>query len=338
MNIQLSDHFTYNKLLRFVLPSVGMMIFNSMYSIIDGLFVSNFVGTTAFAAINLSMPLVMGFASLGFMVGTGGSAIISKALGEQKQDLANQYFSLLIYAALILSASLSVIGIVFARPIMSALGAEGEMLKFCVTYTRINMISLPAFFMQSIFQMYLVITEKPHLSFKLTVAAGLTNVVLDYLFIGVMGMGIEGAAMATAIGEYVGGMSPLIYFMLGKNDILHFTKTPIHWHVLLRTCTNGASELMTSISSSIVTMLYNFQLAALAGENGIAAYGAVMYMNFIFTSMFLGFSIGSAPIVSFHYGAGNHSELQNLRKKASGLFSAQESCLPQFPSCLRFRW
>lgn len=311
-NIQLSDHFTYNKLLRFVLPSIGMMIFTSLYSIVDGLFVSNFVGTTAFAAINLTMPLVMGFGSLGFMIATGGSAIISKALGEGKAKLANQYFTLLIGGAVVLSIVLAIIGIAFAEPIMSALGAEGEMLRLCVIYTRINMISLPAFFLQSIFQMYLVVAEKPHLSFKLTVAAGVTNAVFDYVFIGLMGMGIEGAAIATAMGEFVGCLAPLFYFIRSKDSILRFTKTPVYWNVLLRTCTNGASELMSSISTSVVTMLFNFQLAALAGENGIAAYGAIMYVNFIFAGIFLGFSIGSAPIISYHYGAGTNSELKNI--------------------------
>lgn len=327
MKIQLSDHFTYIRLLRFVLPSITMMICTSLYGIIDGLFVSNFVGKTSFAAVNLSMPLLMILGSLGFMIGTGGSAIVSKALGEKKKEQANQYFSMLIYAAVGFSTLLAMAGFVFARPLMAALGAEGEMLRLCVIYVRISMLSLPAYFLQNIFQNFLVVSEKPGLSLKISMAAGLTNVVLDYLFIAVFQWGITGAALATATGEFVAGIVPIVYFLKSKSCLLRFTRTRFHGKVLLKACTNGSSELMSTVSSSLVAMLYNFQLMKLAGENGIAAYGVIMYTNFIFTAIFFGYSIGSAPIVSYHYGAANHDELKNLFRKSLRLVGVTGICL-----------
>ena len=319
MRIQLSDHFTYRKLIRFVLPSVVMMVCTSLYSIVDGLFVSNFVGKTPFAAINLTMPLLMGLGSIGFMIGTGGSAIVSKTLGEGKEDRASQYFTLLVAAAAVLSLVFGITGFIFARPIMAAMGARGEMLEYCVIYARISLCSMPAFFLQNVFQNFLVVAERPELSLKVSIMAGLTNVVLDFVFIVIFKWGIVGAAVATAMGEVVGGVAPILYFAGKGNRLIRFTKTRLYGNVILKACANGSSELMTNVSMSLVNMLYNFRLMAVAGENGIAAYGVIRYVNFVFSSMYIGYSIGAAPIVSYHYGAGNRTELKNLLKKSLGL-------------------
>lgn len=316
MKIQLSEHFTYRKLLKFVFPSIMMMIFTSIYGVVDGLFVSNFVGKTPFAAVNLIMPFLMILGALGFMIGTGGSAIVAKTLGEGKKERANQYFSMLVYVTIAAGIVLTVAGEIFIRPITVFLGAAGDMIDYCVLYGQIILIALPFFMLQNVFQSFLVTAEKPQLGLGMTVAAGLTNIVLDYLFIAVFKWGIAGAAIATAASQMVGGVAPLIYFMCRNNSLLRLTKAAVDWSVLLKTCINGSSELMTNISMSVVNMLYNFQLMRFAGEDGVAAYGVIMYVNFIFVSIFIGYSIGSAPIVGYHYGAGNTFELKNMFKKS----------------------
>ena len=316
MKIQLSEHFTYKKLLRFVFPSIVMMVFTSIYGVVDGLFVSNYVGKSAFAAINLSMPIIMGVSALGFMMGTGGSAIVATTLGEGRKQKANEYFSLIVYVTVIGGLILSVLGMALIRPVCSALGASGELLDNCVLYGRISFVSMTAFMLQNVFQSFFVTAEKPKLGLAVIIGAGVTNMVLDYLFIAVLGFGLAGAALATVCGECVGGLLPIFYFARKNDSLLKLGKTHFDGHILLRTCTNGSSELMTNLSSSIVNSLYNVQLMKFVGENGVAAYGTIMYVNFIFISTFLGYAIGSAPIVSYHYGAGNHAELQNLFKKS----------------------
>lgn len=316
MKIQLSEHFTYKKLLRFVFPSIVMMVFTSIYGVVDGLFVSNYVGKSAFAAINLSMPIIMGISALGFMMGTGGSAIVATTLGEGRKQKANEYFSLIVYVTVIGGLVLSVLGMALIRPVCSALGASGELLSNCVLYGRISFFSMTAFMLQNVFQSFFVTAEKPKLGLAVIIGAGVTNMVLDYLFIAVLGFGLAGAALATVCGECVGGLLPIFYFARKNDSLLKLGKTHFDGHILLRTCTNGSSELMTNLSSSVVNSLYNVQLMKFVGENGVAAYGTIMYVNFIFISTFLGYAIGSAPIVSYHYGAGNHAELQNLFKKS----------------------
>lgn len=319
MKIQLSEHFTYSKLLRFVLPSIIMMIFTSIYGVVDGLFVSNFVGKTAFASVNLMMPMMMGFSALGFMIGTGGSAIVGKTLGEGKKELANEYFSMLIYVTLAGGIVISLLGIALIRPVAILLGADGSLLDNCVLYGRIVFCSMPAFMLQNVFQSFFVTAEKPKLGLYVIIAAGVTNMILDYLFIAVFGWGLAGAAIATVCGECIGGLFPVLYFSRPNSSLLRLCRARFSGSVLLKTCTNGSSELMTNLSSSIVNSLYNLQLMKVAGENGVAAYGAIMYINFIFIAIFLGYSIGSAPLVSYHYGADNHEELQNLYGKSMRL-------------------
>lgn len=319
MKIQLSEHFTYKKLLRFVLPSIVMMIFTSIYGVVDGLFVSNYVGKTAFAAVNLVMPLLMMLSALGFMMGTGGSAIVAKTLGQGDKERANRYFSMMVYVTMAGGVALTVLGLVFLRPIVIALGAEGEMIGECLIYGRISLASLTFFMVQNVFQSFFVAAEKPHMGLGVMVAAGVTNMVLDYLFIVVFSWGIAGAAAATAAGETVGGIVPLIYFSRKNTSLLQLTKTRVKGKILLKASTNGSSELMTNLSMSLVNMLYNVQLMKLAGEDGVAAYGVIMYVNFIFLATFIGYSIGSAPIVGYHFGARNHSELKNLFQKSMRL-------------------
>lgn len=320
MNIQLSEHFTYRKLLRFILPSVIMMVFTSIYSVVDGIFVSNFVGKSAFASVNLIMPYLMGISALGFMIGTGGSALVSKTLGEGKEKLADQYFSMLVTITAIGGLVLSVLSFIFMRQIVVVFGASGELIGYCTLYGRISCISMTAFMLQNVFQSFFVAAGKPQLGLKVIVAAGCTNIVLDAIFIAGLHLGIAGAALATMTSEFIGGLLPVVYFLRKSNDsLLHFVKPVFDRHVFFKTCTNGSSELMTNLSMSVVNALYNLQLMKLAGENGVAAYGAVMYVNFIFVATFLGYSIGCAPVISYHYGAGNHVELRNLYKKSMSI-------------------
>lgn len=316
MQIQLSEHFTYKKLLRFVLPSIVMMIFTSIYGVVDGLFVSNYVGKTAFAAVNLIMPFLMAISALGFMIGTGGSAIVAKTLGEGKKKQANEYFSMLVYLTLIGGIVLSALGILFSPLIARGLGADGALLTNCVLYARITLLSMPAFMLQNVFQSFFVTAEKPKLGLGVIVIAGVTNMVLDFLLVGVFQIGLAGAAFATVTSECIGGLFPILYFARKNSSLLKLGRTHFNGKIFLCTCGNGSSELMTNLSSSIVNSLYNIQLMNLAGENGVAAFGTIMYVNFIFIAIFLGYSIGSAPLVSYHYGAGNHDELKNLFQKS----------------------
>ena len=324
MNIQLSDHFTYGRLLRFTLPSIVMMIFTSVYGVVDGIFVSNFAGKTAFAAINLIMPYLMVFGTLGFMVGTGGTALISMTLGLGDKKKANEIFSMLTLVCIIGGVALTVLSIAFMRPAAKLLGAEGQMLEDCVTYGNIVQIALTAYIIQYAFQSFCITAEKPNLSMWMTVAAGVCNIVLDALFVGIFKWGLIGAAVATAIAQFLGAVIPLIYFARENKSLLRFTTCRFDGRALLRTCTNGSSELMSNLSMSLVSMLYNLQLMQYAGEDGIAAYGVIMYVNFIFISIFIGFAIGSAPIIGFNHGADNREELKGIFKKSlviMGLFS-----------------
>ncbi len=316
MRIQLSDHFTYRRLLRFVLPSIVMMIFTSIYGVIDGLFVSNYVGKTPFAALNLIFPFIMMMAALGFMLGTGGSALVSKTLGEGETELANQRFSLLVGTAFLLGVGMAVLGIAACRPIALFLGADEALVAYCVLYGRILMAAIPAFMLQNVFQSFFVTAQKPAIGLAVTTGAGLTNIVLDFLLIAVFRWGLAGAAIATAMSQVVGGILPLLYFFRSNDSLLHLTRPRFEGEALLRACTNGASELMNNISMSFINMLYNFQLMKIAGEDGVSAYGVMMYLNFVFVSIFLGYSIGSAPIVGYHYGAQNRDELKNMLRKS----------------------
>jgi putative MATE family efflux protein len=311
--IRLSDRFTCKKLLRFVLPSIVMMVFTSIYGVVDGLFVSNFAGKTPFAAINLVMPFIMVLGGLGFMIGTGGTALVGKLLGQGEPEEANRCFSMMIWFALLLGGVLTVVGIVFMKPVSLFLGATEEMLGDCLIYGRIVIAFTVPFMLQNIFQSFLIAAEKPKLGLVATVAAGVTNMTLDFLFVGVLPWGVAGAAIATGISQCVGAAIPLFYF-LRKDSLLRLIPTRLRAKPILAACGNGSSELMSSISSSIVGMLYNFRLLKYIGEDGVSAYGVLMYVQFVFVAIFIGYAIGCAPIISFHYGAGNRDELKNLLK------------------------
>lgn len=329
MKIQLSEHFTYSKLFCFCLPSIVMMVFTSIYGVVDGLFISNFVGKSAFAAVNLVMPFIMMIGGIGFMIGTGGSALVAKTLGEEKPELANRYFTMMVKLAVICGLTLAVIGTILIRPISIWLGATEEMLGYCVTYGRIALIFNTTFILQNVFQSFFVVAQKPKLGLAAIVLAGITNMCLDALFIGIFQWGVAGAAMATALSECVGGLFGLIYFLRPNTSLLRLVKTKMDAKAILKACGNGSSELMTNISSSLVSMLYNFQLLRFAGENGVAAYGVLMYMQFVFNAMFIGYTIGTSPIVSYNYGAGNHKELKNMLKKGLIIMSIS-GCVMMF--------
>ena len=317
MRIQLSDSFSYKKLLKFSIPSIVMMLFTSIYGVIDGLFVSNLVGKLPFAAINLIMPILMIIGAFGFMMGAGGTAVVAKTLGEGDPKSANRYFSLIVYVTAGIGVIMALVGFLFIRSLSVMLGADGELLEHCVLYGRIVILAMPCFMIQNLFQSFFIAAEKPKLGLFVTIAAGVTNIVLDALFVGVISLGLAGAALATSISQFVGGIIPVFYFA-GKNDsLLRLTKTKLYGNVLLKSATNGSSELMSNISMSIVTVVYNLRLMKFAGEDGIAAYGVIMYIGFIFVAIFIGYSIGCAPIVGYKYGAGDSDELKGLLKKST---------------------
>lgn len=321
MKIQLSEHFTYSKLLRFTFPSIIMMIFTSIYSVIDGLFVSNFAGKTALAAINIIYPFIMAVGALGFMMGTGGSALVGRLLGEGEKEKANKTFSLIVYTTAIAGILLSALAFLLVPTVSRLFGASGQLLDYCILYGRICFLSMPCFMLQNVFQCFFITAEKPRLGLDVVLSAGITNMVLDFLFVAVFGLGLKGAAIATVCGEIIGGLVPILYFAGRNHSLLRLGRTSFDAESILKTCTNGSSELMTELSSSVVTVLYNTQLMKIAGENGVAAYSTIMYVNFIFVAIFLGYSLGSAPIISFHYGAGNHDELKNMRQKSLRLIA-----------------
>lgn len=339
MRIQLSDHFTYGKLVRFTMPSIAMMIFTSIYGVVDGFFVSNFAGKTPFSAVNLIMPFLMIVATVGFMFGTGGTAIVALNFGEGHREKANGLFSLFVYVAFALGVVFAILGIVFIRPVAVLLGAEGELLENCVVYARIILVALPFFVLQLLFQSFFPAAEKPQLGLAVTVSAGVTNMVLDAVLVILLQQEykLAGAAVATAMSQFVGGVIPLFYFFRKNSSILRLGKTSFDGKAILKACTNGSSEFMSNVSMSVVGMLYNIQLLKYAGENGVAAYGVMMYVSMIFSAAFVGYSIGVAPVISYHNGAQNYKESKGLLRKSlimigtfgiGMVFAAECSALP----------
>lgn len=316
MTIQLSEHFTYKKLIKFTIPTIIMMIFTSIYGIVDGIFVSNCVGADAFAAVNLIMPAIMIIGAIGFMIGTGGSALVSKTIGEGDNEKANKYFSMLIYLLVLIGIILTFIGIAIVKPASVLLGADENMLKDCVTYGTYLIIFLVPFVLQNCFQSFLIVAGKPTFGLIVSIIMGVINMFLDYLFMYVFKMGVFGAAIATGISQIIGSVIPLVYFIKGKNSSLKLVKTKFELKPIIQSCANGSSEMLTSLSMSLVNMLYNMQLMKYIGSNGVVAYGIIMYVGFIFVGTYLGYAIGTAPIIGYHYGAGNNDELKSLLKKS----------------------
>ena len=316
MKIGLNEHFTYKKLIKFTLPTIIMMIFTSIYGVVDGLFISNVVKGNAFASVNLIMPAIMMIGTIGFMIGTGGSAIISKTLGEGDTKKANRYFSMLIYLEIILGVIFTIIGLIFLKPLAELMGATEEMMADCLTYGKILLIGITAFILQNSFQSFLVVAEKPGFGLLISIIAGLTNIVLDFLFIYVFRWKVAGAALATITSQIVGAIIPLIYFIRKNKTPLKLGKTKFELSPIVKTCTNGSSEMVTNLSMSLVNILFNMKLMELVGANGVTAYGIIMYVGFLFSGTYLGYSIGSAPIIGYHFGAGNKDELKGLLSKS----------------------
>ncbi len=316
MNIQLSDHFTYQKIFRFVLPSIGMMVFTSIYGVVDGFFISNFAGKTAFASINLVMPFIMIVAGIGFMIGTGGTALVSKYLGQKEEKRANECFTMMVIVVIVSGIIVSLLGIIFMRRISYFLGATEEMIEDCVIYGQIVIAFNMPYMLQNVFQSFMIAAEKPKLGLKITVLSGVTNMVLDALFVGIFKWGVAGAAIATGASQCVGGFGPLIYFARENDSRLRLVKTKLELDPILQAAGNGSSELMSNISSSLVGAVYNYQLMKYIGENGVSTYGVLMYVQFIFVAIYVGYAIGCAPIVSYHYGAENHDEVKNMLHKS----------------------
>lgn len=316
MAIRLSDRFSYGRLVRFALPSIAMMIFISVYSMVDGLFVSNFTGKEALAAVNLVYPLAMALGSIGFMFGTGGAALVAKTMGEGDEVRANRLFTFIALAAAALSVALCAVGAFALEPLLGFLGADGQLLDLSLLYGRILLAALPFSVLQNMFQSFFIAAEKPYVGLAVTVAAGLANIVLDYLFIAVLGWGIAGAAVATMIGQVLGAAVSVAYFARSRTSRLRFARPVRDLRALGKACVNGSSELMTEVAASVVSTLYNFQLLMLLGADGVAAYGVIMYVNFVFTAVFFGFAMGTGPVVSYHYGAQNKDELKSLFRKS----------------------
>ena len=332
--IQLSDHFNYGRLLRFTVPAMVMMIFTSIYSVVDGIFVSNFVGKTAFAAVNLIFPFLMLLGVVGSMLGTGGSALVAKTLGQRDRELANRIFSMLVVAGVVVGVVFCIIGFWLIEDIAVLLGARGDMVQLCVTYGRIILPALPCFILQYMFQSLLITAERPTLGLAVTVIAGLTNIVLDFLLIVVFDLGLVGAACATALAQTVGGLVPLVYFALPNTSLLRLVKPVYEGRFLVQAATNGLSEFLSSVSMSVVSMLYNWQLMRYIGEDGVAAYGVIMYVAFILMAMAFGYSMGVSPIMSYNYGSGNHAELQNVFRRSLVLVAIMGAVTVVLAECL----
>lgn len=326
-SIQLSDHFTCGRLIRFTLPSITMMIFTAVYGVVDGFFVSNYAGKTPFAAVNLIIPVLLGLGCVGFMFGTGGSALIAKTMGQGDRERANDIFSMIVYVSAAIGVVLAGLGFLILRPAAVLMGAEGELLEQALIYGRINLIALPFYVLQYEFQCLFATAEKPRLGLYITVAAGVTNMALDALFVAVFSWGAAGAAAATALSQFIGGSLPLVYFARPNSSLLRLGKCRMDLCALLKTCSNGSSEFMSNVSMSLVSMLYNVQLMKYAGEDGVSAYGVLMYVNMIFQAIYIGYSVGAAPVVSFHYGAGNRGELRGLLRRSGGLLAVCAVCM-----------
>ena len=334
MTIGLSDHFTYRKLFRFTFPAIVMMVFTSVYGVVDGLFVTNFAGKNALAAINFVYPILNILATFGYMFGVGGSALVAKTLGEQKKEKAKQLFSLFVYISFLLGVVFAVAGFFLLKPLMQTLGAEGEMLALAIRYGNILLISMPFWNLQFLFQIFFVTAEKPKLGLYTTLLAGFSNMILDALFVGLFSWGIIGAAGATAISQILGGGIPLIYFARKNSSLLRLTKTSFDQRAVTRATTNGASELVSGVSGSLVGILYNTQLIRYAGEDGVAAYGIMMYVCFVFVGIFFGYANGVSPVIGYHYGAKNHQELKSLLTKSLVFMGVSSACMFLLSECL----
>lgn len=321
METHLNEHFTYKKIFKITIFPIIMMVFTSLYSIVDGIFISNFANESSFAAVNLVMPFIMIVGGIGFMMGTGGMALVGKLLGEGNKNKANQTFSLVVYSTIVIGLIVSAISFFLIEPIVKAMGninntTSEEMVKEAILYGRI-LISCQVFFMlQNLFQSFFLVAEKSKMGFIVTLVSGITNAILDALFIGLFRLGVVGAACATISGYLVASIFSILYFKLNKNLVINLGKTKFNAKIILRSAYNGLSEFVNSISMNVAAIIYNIQLLRLLGENGVSAYGIIMYVSFVFVAVFVGYSIGVSPVISYNYGSGNSSELKNVFKKS----------------------
>lgn len=315
--VRLSDHFTYKRLLNFTISPILMMVFTALYNVVDGFFISNYGGKLDFAGVNFIMPYLFALSAVGIMMGSGGSALIGKFLGENKHKKANETFSLVVYSSLVIGIMLSIISYIFLDDIIRLLGATEDLIQPARRYATPLLISLPFFIIESEALSLFMVAERPHLGLCVKLICGSLNIVLDAIFMVSLHMGARGAAIATMINQLFGGILPLVYFAIPKTkSTLHLGKTVLSFKTLGKVITNGSSELVSNISANIVSMLFNVQLIKYAGENGVASYGVLMYLCFIFNSMFFGYAIGVSPIISYHYGAENKEELTNILRKS----------------------
>lgn len=322
MSIQIFEHLSYRKIIRFTSPTITMLVLSSIYGVVDGFFVSNFVGKTSFAAVNFIIPFLMILSSMGFMFGTGGGALISKTFGEGDLEKAKQLFSSIVYITIVAGIVFCGLGLICIRPFALKFGAEGQLLEDCVSYGSIVLLALPLQLLQYEFQCLASTSGKPVLGLCTTFVSGGTNIFLDGVFLIALGWGIKGVAAATVVSHVLGGMIPLIYFTFPNKSLLQLGKAKMDGKAFAKICYNGASELVNNISMSVVSMLYNIQLLRYASEDGIAIYGVLMYISIIFDNIYMGYSVGIAPIIGYHYGAQNHKALKELLKKSVVIISS----------------
>ena len=326
-SIHLSDHFTYKKILRFTIYPILMMLITSIYWIVDGFFISNYVGPSAFAGVNLIFPVVMIVACIGFMFGSGGAALVSKKLGEGDSDGANKTFSLITYVTLGTGLILSLIFFFLVRPIamgfasINQVEASEAMIDSAEVYGRIMVGGVFLYIMQGYFHSFFSVNEKSSLGFLFTLISGLTNMLLDYLLIGVFRAGVVGAACASLSGMFISAVGPFLYFRFGKNNLIKLGKPRWNLNEITQSIANGSSEFVSNVSGSIVTIVFNVQLLKYIGEVGVSAYGIIGYVCFVFFAIFIGYSIGIAPVIGYNYGAKNPVELTNVLRKSFVIIS-----------------
>ena len=314
-DIKLSDHFTYSRLLLFALPTIGMILISITYDVVDGYFVSNFIGKTAFSAVNIIYPFQLALSMVGYMFGAGGSALIAAELGNGHAQNARLYFTLIVKAAAVIGTVLAILGILFLRPIAVLIGATPEILNYGLPYGRTLFLFLPVMILGYAFQSILITAEMPRLGLYISIGNLFSNLLFDWLFVAVLKWGMVGAAAATGIGACLNGIIPLLYFAKPRSGPLHFVRGKAQIGPLLKACANGASEMVNDLATSLIFIFYNFQLLRLLGEDGVAAYGVTVFVEGIFASVFYGMAMQATSIVGYHFGAQNHTELRSLLKK-----------------------
>lgn len=297
------------------------MVFMSLYTMVDGVFVSRFAGTAALSAVNIVYPMVSVVVAVGVMLATGGSAIIAKRMGEGKPEQARQNFSYLILAGVLIAVGMAALALVFLKPLLHLLGARGALFELCYAYALPLVFFIPSGILQMLFQTLLVTAGRPMLGLTVTVLGGVANIVLDYLFIVPLQMGIAGAAIATGIGFSIPAVFGLLYFALRRSGPLCFVRPKGGGKMLLRCCANGSSEMVTNMSTAVTTFLFNLLMMRYAGEDGVASITIVLYTQYLMTAVYMGYATGTAPVFSFHHGSRNGEQLRRLFRISMGFIA-----------------